>query len=237
MSPIESKLQLVRGRIDGAIAGCADAASRRVALVAVSKAQPAEAVRAAFEAGQRAFGENYAQEGAAKAATLADLAPRGIEWHFLGPVQSNKAGLIARHFDWVQSVDRDKAARALSQRREGAPLNVLIEVNASGEASKGGVAPDAALAFARSVAALPGLRVRGLMSIIEDTPDAGRRHAQFALLKALYDAGRAGGLGFDTLSMGMSGDFPEAIAAGATMVRVGTAIFGARPPRAAAEAA
>lgn len=237
MSPIESKLQLVRGRIDDALAGCTDAPSRRVALVAVSKAQPAESVRAAFEAGQRAFGENYAQEGVAKATALADLVPRGIEWHFLGPVQSNKAGLIARHFDWVQSVDRDKVARALSQRRDGAPLNVLVEVNVSGEASKGGVTPDAALAFARSVAALPGLRVRGLMAIIEDTPDASRRRGQFARLKALYDAGQAGGLGFDTLSMGMSGDFPEAIAEGATMVRVGTAIFGARQAHAATEAA
>ncbi|MBL8513547.1 MAG: YggS family pyridoxal phosphate-dependent enzyme [Betaproteobacteria bacterium] len=228
MSPIESNLQQARRSIDAAIAGCAKTRQQEVSLVAVSKTHSADAVRAAFAAGQRAFGENYAQEGVAKIAVLSGLKPHGIEWHFIGPLQSNKAGLVAAHFDWVQSVDRLKIAHALSARREGPPLQVLIEVNVSNEVSKSGVAPNETLAFAREVAVLPQLNVRGLMSIIEPAADTNLQRAQFQSLKSLFEQGRAEGLGFDTLSMGMSGDFALAIAEGATMVRLGTAIFGAR---------
>ncbi len=205
--------------------------AREVSLVAVSKTHPAEAVRTAFEAGQRAFGENYAQEGVAKIGELAALRKEGIEWHFIGPLQSNKAGLVASQFDWVQSVDRMKIAQALSSRRKGEPLNVLVEVNVSGESTKGGIAPDEALAFAMQVSKLPHLRLRGLMTIIENVSDETAQRRQFRALKQLYDGGLDAGLRFDTLSMGMSGDFKVAIEEGATMVRLGTAIFGGRVSR------
>lgn len=186
-------------------------------------------MRAAFEAGQRAFGENYVQEGLAKIASLADL--RGeIEWHFIGPLQSNKTKLVAEQFDWVHSIDRLKIAERLSaQRPEGAkPLNVCVQANVSGEASKSGVEPHDAAALAHAVAALPGLRLRGLMAIPEpaDTLDAQR--APHARLRELMSALRADGLDLDTLSMGMSADLEAAVLEGATMVRIGTAIFGAR---------
>lgn len=234
MSPIESNVQLARARIDAAVKGCARPLTASVGLVAVTKSQPAGAVRAAFEAGQTAFGENYAQEGVAKIRELADLRARGIEWHFIGPLQSNKAGLVAAHFDWVQSLDRDKIAAALSARRAGPPLKVLVEVNVSGEATKSGVAASEALAFARRVAVLPNLALRGLMAVVEDHADERVRRAQFGMLRRLFEAGRDAGLPFDTLSMGMSGDFVEAIEEGATMVRLGTAIFGPRAPAPAA---
>lgn len=231
MSPIESNLQQARQSIDAAIAGCCAAATRTVSLVAVSKTQSPDAVRAAFDAGQRAFGENYAQEGVAKIAALANLKSQCIEWHFIGPLQSNKASLVAKHFDWVQSVDRMKIAEALSARREGVPLNVLIEVNAGGESTKSGVLTANALTFARAVAALPHLRVRGLMAIVENAPDEATRRVQFRALRQLFDQANREGLAFDTLSMGMSGDFRIAIEEGTTMVRLGTAIFGARAPK------
>ncbi|AQG97723.1 YggS family pyridoxal phosphate enzyme [Burkholderia sp. KK1] len=225
---IAQHLEEVRQRI----AKAAEDASRdpsSVALLAVSKTFPANDVRAAFEAGQRAFGENYVQEGLAKIASLADL--RGeIEWHFIGPLQSNKTKLVAEQFDWVHSIDRLKIAERLSaQRPEGAkPLNVCVQVNVSGEASKSGVEPHDAAALAHAVAALPGLRLRGLMAIPEpaDTLDAQR--APHARLRELMSALRADGLDLDTLSMGMSADLEAAVLEGATMVRIGTAIFGAR---------
>lgn len=225
---IAQHLEEVRQRI----AKAAEDASRdpsSVALLAVSKTFPANDVRAAFEAGQRAFGENYVQEGLAKIASLGDL--RGeIEWHFIGPLQSNKTKLVAEQFDWVHSIDRLKIAERLSaQRPEGAkPLNVCVQVNVSGEASKSGVEPHDAAALAHAVAALPGLRLRGLMAIPEpaDTLDAQR--APHARLRELMSALRAGGLDLDTLSMGMSADLEAAVLEGATMVRIGTAIFGAR---------
>jgi pyridoxal phosphate enzyme (YggS family) len=234
MSPIESNLQQARQSIDAAIAGCLNTRQQQVSLVAVSKTQPAEAVRTAFAAGQRAFGENYAQEGVAKIVALADLKSEDIEWHFIGPLQSNKAGVVAQHFDWVQSVDRMKIAEALSARRTGAPLNVLVEVNVGNEATKSGVRPGEGLDFARAVAALPNLRLRGFMSIIanlDSAPEESAQRAQFRALRQLFDAGRNMGLALDTLSMGMSGDFRVAIEEGATMVRLGTAIFGARAPK------
>ncbi|AET88207.1 MULTISPECIES: YggS family pyridoxal phosphate-dependent enzyme [Caballeronia] len=225
---IAQHLEEVRQRIAKAAEGASRDASS-VALLAVSKTFPANDVRAAFEAGQRAFGENYVQEGLAKIASLADL--RGeIEWHFIGPLQSNKTKLVAEQFDWVHSIDRLKIAERLSaQRPEGAkPLNVCVQANVSGEASKSGVEPHDAAALAHAVAALPGLRLRGLMAIPEpaDTLDAQR--APHARLRELMSALRADGLDLDTLSMGMSADLEAAVLEGATMVRIGTAIFGAR---------
>ncbi len=212
------------------IAAAAAAAGRDAAgvrLLAVSKTWPADSVREAAAAGQRAFGENYVQEGVAKVEALAGL---GLEWHFIGPLQSNKTRLVANHFAWVHSIDRLKIAERLSEQRDVhlPPLEVCIQVNVSGEASKGGVAPADAEALAMAVAALPRLRLRGLMAIPEPTADVALQRARFASLRALRDRLNAAGLALDTLSMGMSDDLEAAIAEGATMVRVGTAIFGAR---------
>lgn len=228
MCPIESNLQHVRREIDAAIAGLPEAIRHPVTLVAVSKTKPAEEIRGAFRAGQRAFGENYAQEGVRKVSELADLRGQGLEWHFIGPLQSNKAALVAQHFDWVHGLDRLKIAQALSRNRPDLPINACIQVNASGEASKGGLLPGQVLAFARELAPLAGLRLRGLMTIIENTGDPDRQRAQFRLVRERYDELRQNGFAVDTLSMGMSQDYLQAIAEGATMVRVGSAIFGAR---------
>jgi len=212
------------------IAGAAVAAGRDpagVRLLAVSKTWPAESVREAAAAGQRAFGENYVQEGVAKVEALADL---GLEWHFIGPLQSNKTRLVANRFAWVHSIDRLKIAERLAEQRDVhlPPLDVCIQVNVSGEASKSGVAPADLPELARAVASLPRLRLRGLMAIPEPTPDVALQRARFASLRLLRDELNAAGLGLDTLSMGMSDDLEAAIAEGSTMVRVGTAIFGAR---------
>ena len=201
---------------------------REITVVAVSKTFPAEAVRAAHALGARAFGENYVQEAAAKIDATADLA--GIEWHMIGPLQSNKAGIAAARFAWVQTIDREKIAQRLDAARPAAlpPLAVCVQVNISGEASKSGVAPEEALGLARAVARLPRLRLRGFMGISEPTDDAELQRAQFRRLRRCLDDARAAGLDVDTLSMGMSHDLEAAIAEGATMVRVGTAIFGPR---------
>lgn len=211
----------------------ADAAGRPHAqLLAVSKTQPAEAVAALAAQGQRAFGENYVQEAAAKIAALAEA---GLEWHLIGHLQSNKAELAATLFDWVQTVDRPKLVAALAKGRAAAsaPLNVLIQVNIDDEASKHGCQPDAVDALAAAIAAQPTLALRGLMAIPAPWPEAERRIDAFARMHALFARLRAAYPQVDTLSMGMSGDFADAIAAGATMVRVGTALFGARGPRVA----
>jgi hypothetical protein len=199
-----------------------------VRLVAVSKTFPAEAIRAVHALGQRDFGENYVQEAAAKMASLADLAD--IEWHLIGPLQSNKAAIAASRFGWVQTVDRAKIATRLAAARPDhmAPLSVCVQVNASGEATKSGVSPGEAVGLARVVAGLPRLRLRGIMGIPEPTADAERRRAQFRVLRDCFDECLATGLPVDTLSMGMSADLEDAIAEGATLVRVGTSIFGAR---------
>jgi pyridoxal phosphate enzyme (YggS family) len=199
-------------------------------LVAVTKGKPPEAIRAAFDAGCRDFGESYAQEALPKLAALADL---GATWHFIGHLQGNKAREVAERFDWVHAVDRAKIAQALSRARpeSRAPLEVCIQVNISREATKGGVAPAEAAALAREVASLPRLRLRGLMGMASPTDEVERQRAQFRELRETFDALVAGGLALDTLSMGMSDDFEAAIAEGATMVRVGTAIFGPRSPR------
>lgn len=202
-----------------------------VTLVAVSKTFPEEAIWEAFLAGQRAFGENYVQEGVRKIQYFRDAQPQAaFEWHFIGPLQSNKSRLVAEHFDWVQSIDRLKIARRLSEQRpESLPaLNVLIEVNIDGEATKSGVAPDKLLSMAKDVAVLPNLRLRGLMCIPSAQADEAQNRMAFSRMKALFDQCRDEGLEFDTLSMGMSADFAVAIEQGATMVRVGSAIFGAR---------
>jgi hypothetical protein len=199
-----------------------------VRLVAVSKTFPAEAIRAVHALGQRDFGENYVQEAAAKMASLSDLA--GIEWHLIGSLQSNKAGIAASRFAWVQTVDRAKIAARLSAARPAGlpPLSVCIQVNASGETSKSGVAPGEAVGLARVVAGLPRLKLRGIMGIPEPTVDLGLRRAQFRVLRHVFEECQAKGLPVDTLSMGMSADLEDAIAEGATLVRVGTSIFGAR---------
>jgi len=229
MSPIESNLQHVRACIDAAMAGLPPERQKPVVLVAVSKAKTVADIREAFAAGQRAFGENYVQEAVAKIAEMADLRPRGLIWHFIGPLQSNKARQVSRHFDWMHSIDRLKIAQALSGHRVGLPpLNVCLQVNVSGEAGKSGVAPADALALARQVAALPGLEFRGLMAIIENTPDETAQRSQFRMMHQLFETVNRGGPSIDTLSMGMSLDYRVAIEEGATMVRVGSAIFGGR---------
>ncbi len=226
MDTIENRLQAVKSRIERA-AAAAGRDPRDIVLVAVSKTFPSAAVRAAHAAGQRDFGENQMQEAAAKLDAAADL---DLIWHFIGPIQSNKTRPVAERFAWVHSIDRLKIAERLAAQRPGAlaPLQVCIQVNVSGEATKSGVAPAAAPALAHAVAALPRLRLRGLMAIPEPTDDPERRRRPFDDLRALKDRLSAEGLALDTLSMGMSDDLEAAIAAGATMVRVGSAIFGAR---------
>ncbi|MBI1907004.1 MAG: YggS family pyridoxal phosphate-dependent enzyme [Rhodocyclales bacterium] len=226
MTSITSNMQAVKQRIAAAaLAAGRDPAT--VGLLAVSKTWPAESVRAAARAGQKAFGENYVQEGVDKIAALADT---GLEWHFIGPLQSNKTRLVASHFDWMHSLERVKVAERLSAQRPDhlPPLNVCIQVNVSGEASKSGVAPDQVVALARQVADLPRLRLRGLMCIPEPDGGAGVLRERFGLLRELLGELRARGHAVDTLSMGMSDDLELAIEAGSTLVRVGSAIFGTR---------
>jgi len=226
MTTILANLQAVNARIAKACA----AAGRNpaaVALLAVAKTFPAAALREAHAAGQRAFGENYLQEALAKQAELADL---DLEWHFIGPLQSNKTRPVAERFAWVHSVERLRIAERLADQRPAAlpPLNVCVQVNVSGEASKSGCAPDEAPALCRAVAALPRLRLRGLMAIPEPTQDSALARRRFAVLRQLRDRLNGEGLALDTLSMGMSDDLEAAIMEGATIVRVGTAIFGER---------
>jgi pyridoxal phosphate enzyme (YggS family) len=223
MSPIAANLQAVRRRISETLQGD----SRAVTIVAVSKSQGPDAVRAAHAAGCRDFGESYVQEALPKIAALADMP---ATWHYIGHLQTNKARDIAARFDWVHGIDRARAAAALAKARpEGrAPLNVCVQVNISAEATKGGVAPDEALALAREVAAMPRLKLRGLMGMASATTDANERRRQFARLREAAEAIRAQGIALDTLSMGMSGDFEDALKEGANMVRIGTAIFGER---------
>lgn len=226
--------------VEQAIAAAAQAAGRpreAVRLLAVSKTFPFEAVLEAMQTGQRAFGENYVQEGVDKIAALAAAAPdAGLEWHFIGPIQSNKTRPIAENFDWVHAIDRLKIAQRLAEQRPPglSPLNVCLQVNISGEASKSGVAPAELPALARAVAALPQLRLRGLMAIPEAQTDAAKQHLPFAQLRLLYEQLQQDGLPLDTLSMGMSGDLAAAIAEGATIVRIGSAIFGQRSRKEAA---
>lgn len=228
MTTITSNVQATQARLNQA---CFTAGRHpeTVHLLAVSKLHPAEAVRQAHAAGLCAFGENYVQEGLDKIAALADLRP-ALTWHLIGPLQSNKTRAVAEAFDWVHSVDRLKIAQRLSEQRPDTlpPLNVCLQVNISGEDSKSGVAPADLPALARAVAALPRLRLRGLMSIPEQETDLEAQRRPHRALRALFDQLNDEGLGLDTLSMGMSADLEAAVLEGATMVRIGTAIFGER---------
>jgi len=226
MSTIANNIAKVAERIrEAAQAVQRDPAS--AGLLAVSKTQPAEAVREACAAGLQDFGENYLQEALDKQGQLADLP---LRWHFIGPIQSNKTKAIAEHFDWVHSVDRLKIAQRLSEQRPDSlpPLNICLQVNVSGEASKSGCAPQDVAELASTIAALPRLRLRGLMAIPEPTDDVAEQRAAFARLRELQQTLN---LDLDTLSMGMSQDLEAAIAEGATWVRIGTALFGARDYR------
>jgi PLP dependent protein len=226
MTAILSNLQATRA----AIAAAAKSAHRNIAevsLLAVSKTFPAEAVREAYHAGQTAFGENYVQEAMEKIEALRDLP---LEWHFIGPLQSNKTRTIAENFAWVHSVDRLKIAERLSAQRPAQlpPLNVCLQVNVSGEETKSGIAPTEAGHLAQAVAQLPRLKLRGLMAIPAPLDDEAAQRIPFAKMKMLFEQLNAQGLVLDTLSMGMSHDYAAAILEGATIVRVGTAIFGNR---------
>ena len=230
MSIIAGNLQAVEATITDAVKA-SERARNEVQLLAVSKTFPAQAVLDAMATGQLAFGENYLQEALDKIASVAQAQPdAAVEWHFIGPIQSNKTRPIAASFAWVHTVERLKIAQRLSEQRppELGPLNICLQVNISGEASKSGASPEELPALAREVAQLPNLRLRGLMAIPEPTTDVAQQRAAFARVRALFDAMRAEGMELDTLSMGMSGDLAPAIAEGATIVRVGSAIFGKR---------
>ena len=208
----------------------------QVTLLAVSKTFGPEAVLQAMDAGQRAFGENYIQEGVEKILAVRAARPdAALQWHCIGPVQSNKTRLVAEHFDWLQSVDRLKIAQRLSEQRPAglAPLQVCLQVNVDGGPTKSGVAPAELPALAEAVARLPRLRLRGLMCIPDPVEGFDAQRALFEKARALFDALNARGMGLDTLSMGMSEDLDAAIAAGATLVRVGRGVFGSRAARAA----
>ncbi len=222
MTTIPDNLQHTRARLQQACAA-AGRSTDAVRLLAVSKTFGADAVAQAWEAGQRAFGENYVQEGLDK---IAATGPReGLEWHLIGPLQSNKTRPVAEHFDWVQSVDRLKSDQRPAHLP---PMQVCVQVNVDGGATKSGVSPAGLPELAHAVAQLPRLRLRGLMCIPEPAPDFDSARAVFAQARLLYDRLRAEGLALDTLSMGMSADLEAAVAGGSTMVRVGTAIFGSR---------
>lgn len=223
MNVTESARAAILVRIDAA----ARAAGHHVRLLAVSKTKPADAVRVLAAQGQLAFGENYVQEALAKQRELVDLA---LEWHLIGPLQSNKCREVALHFDWLQSLDRLKLVAPLARHRprERGPLDVLIQVNIDDETSKSGCAPQDIDALAAAIAAEDALRLRGLMAIPAPSPDLTARRDAFSRMRALFDVLRETHTGIDTLSMGMSDDFELAIAEGATMVRIGTALFGAR---------
>jgi len=226
MTVIAAQLQAVHARVSAAChAAGRDPAS--VALLAVSKTFGPEAVRAAYAAGQTAFGENYIQEAIDKMAVLGDLP---LQWHCIGPIQSNKTRLVAGHFAWAQTVDRFKIAQRLSEQRPAhlPPLQICLQVNVDGGATKAGVAPADLPVLAHAVAALPRLQLRGLMCIPDPQPDFEAMKSVFLQAKDLYEQLRSEGLALDTLSMGMSADLEAAIHAGSTLVRVGTAIFGGR---------
>ncbi|WP_455425686.1 YggS family pyridoxal phosphate-dependent enzyme [Dryocola sp. LX212] len=229
MNEIANNLTQVKDKISAAAVRCGRS-PEEVTLLAVSKTKPASALAEAVEAGQRAFGENYVQEGVDKIRYFAELGKEPLTWHFIGPLQSNKSRLVAEHFDWCHTVDRLKiAARLNEQRPEGMPpLNVLIQINISDENSKSGIALSELDALAEAIAALPNLTLRGLMAIPAPEPDYERQFAVCKQMAAAFESLKSRFATVDTLSLGMTDDMDAAIAAGSTMVRIGTAIFGAR---------
>lgn len=230
MSSIQQNLEHITSQIENAQQKCGRPRSS-VQLLAVSKTKPVEAILEAAQAGQRAFGENYVQEGCDKVQFFAEHHPElDLEWHFIGPLQSNKTRQIAEHFDWMHTIDRAKIAQRLSEQRPAhlPPLQVLIQVNTSGEASKSGISENDLFTLAELISGLPNLTLRGLMSIPENVQDYPSQLAAFRQLAALKDRLAEKYDGIDTLSMGMSGDMEAAIEAGSTIVRIGTAIFGQR---------
>ncbi|NYU08714.1 YggS family pyridoxal phosphate-dependent enzyme [Leclercia sp. M50] len=229
MNDIAHNLAQVRDKISAAATGCGRA-SEEVTLLAVSKTKPASAIAEAIDAGQRMFGENYVQEGVEKIRHFREKGTADLQWHFIGPLQSNKSRLVAEHFDWCHTVDRLRIATRLSEQRpaEMPPLNVLIQINISDENSKSGIALDALDLLAEQVAALPGLRLRGLMAIPAPETDYDRQFAVARQMAVAFEALKTRYPTVDTLSLGMTDDMAAAIAAGSTMVRIGTAIFGAR---------
>lgn len=226
MTSIADRLQAVRTRIANAAKQCGRD-PQTIQLLAASKTNPPENLRAAWEAGQTVFGENYLQEGLVKIRALADLP---IEWHFIGPIQSNKTKPIAENFAWVHGIDREKIANRLSAARPDTlpPLQVCVQVNVSGEITKSGVSPDRAAELAAYVSELPRLQLRGLMAVPELTAVTALQREQFHQLREIFEELKRQGFNLDTLSMGMSEDIENAIAEGATIVRIGTAIFGPR---------
>lgn len=225
MTTIGNRLQDILARIHSLASS--SHYKQKVSLLAVSKAQPSQAVREAYLAGQVMFGENYLQEALEKQAELSNIA---IEWHFIGPIQSNKTQLIAQNFAWVHSVDRLKIAQRLNDARPEnlAPLQVCIQVNTSDEDTKSGITPHDLEALAAAIIEMPRLKLRGLMSIPEPSTDYNKQRSQFKLVRECYDALLAKGFALDTLSIGMSDDYPAAIEEGSTIVRIGSALFGAR---------
>lgn len=229
MNDIAHNLAQVRDKISAAATRCGRA-SEEVTLLAVSKTKPASAVAEAIAVGQRAFGENYVQEGVDKIRHFQDAGAEGLQWHFIGPLQSNKSRLVAEHFDWCHTVDRLRIASRLSEQRPAglAPLNVLIQINISDEESKSGIALSELDALAAQIVELPGVRLRGLMAIPAPVSDYERQFAVAQQMAVAFDALKSRYPTVDTLSLGMTDDMDAAIAAGSTMVRIGTAIFGAR---------
>lgn len=229
MNDIAHNLAQVRDKISAAATRCGRA-SEDVSLLAVSKTKPASAIAEAIAAGQREFGENYVQEGVDKIRHFQETGMMGLQWHFIGPLQSNKSRLVAEHFDWCHTVDRLRIATRLNEQRpaDKAPLNVLIQINISDENSKSGIALAELDALAAQVAELPGLRLRGLMAIPAPETEYERQFAVAQQMAVAFEALKACYVTVDTLSLGMSDDMEAAIAAGSTMVRIGTAIFGAR---------
>ena len=229
MNDIAHNLAQVRNKISAAATGCGRA-SEEVTLLAVSKTKPASAIAEAIDAGQRMFGENYVQEGVEKIRHFQEKGTADLQWHFIGPLQSNKSRLVAEHFDWCHTVDRLRIASRLSEQRpaEMPPLNVLIQINISDENSKSGIALEELEQLADQVAALPGLTLRGLMAIPAPESDYDRQFAVARQMAIAFEALKTRFPTVDTLSLGMTDDMAAAIAAGSTMVRIGTAIFGAR---------
>jgi hypothetical protein len=227
MSSIAENIALIKANIDHAIGTSKN--RQEVILLAVSKAQTSDALRKAYAAGQTRFGENYLQEAINKQVELSDL---GIEWHFIGPIQSNKTQSIAQHFAWVHGVDRLKIAQRLNDARANQlPLQICLQVNISGEESKSGVSPEDLIPLAQEVIKLPNIKLRGLMAIPEPTENQTIQRIQFIKMRTLFEHLNQLGYQLDTLSMGMSNDYMIAIEEGATIVRVGSAIFGARPAK------